>query len=158
ICFVNSTADASLYQASLDAICRSIAETIADIQIAEHPERPQRPTRPTRPHDPTSVPLDERPVLGRGDDGEDVADLQLLLNDRNDACLNPDGDFGALTDDAVREYQVSRALAVDGIAGEQVWAALYEDTPPIPPPPGALTAKQQDTIKRIANDSWIADY
>src|SRR5215469_8331567 len=59
ICFVNSSADASLYERSVDPICRSIAETIA----AEQPDEPETPERPERPERPEDVPVSERPTL-----------------------------------------------------------------------------------------------
>lgn len=35
-----------------------------------------------------------------------------------------DGDFGSGTDQAVRDYQSSHALTVDGIVGSGTWGAL----------------------------------
>jgi hypothetical protein len=68
-----------------------------------------------------------RRTLKKGMSGMDVARCQNLLN-RELAFLPPplwvDGIFGMLTDRRVREFQVKRRLAVDGIVGPQTWSAL----------------------------------
>src|SRR5262249_25541149 len=107
------------------------------------------------------IPLEDRPILEKGDDGPDVVDLQIMLNEQNRERLNPDGDFGSLTEQAVSDYQRSRGLEIDGICGNQTWTALYIEKQPLPPPsppPGALTREQQVAIKRIASESPIAQY
>src|SRR5262245_28939587 len=107
------------------------------------------------------VPVEDRPMLEEGDEGPDVFDMQVMLNAQNRAGLDADGDFGSLTDAAVRDYQRSRGLGVDGQCGEQTWTALYENKPPLPPPappPGALTLQQQAAVTRIAKESVIAQY
>ncbi|OIJ65314.1 peptidoglycan-binding protein [Streptomyces mangrovisoli] len=53
-----------------------------------------------------------------------VTELQNLLN-AHGAGLTVDGDFGAKTLYAVREYQASVAIAVDGLVGPQTKAKLY---------------------------------
>lgn len=109
--------------------------------------------------DPLDVPIDDRPVLQVGAAGRDVADLQHLLNNTElHPRLTPDGDFGPATDSAVRGYQASRGLGVDGICGPQTWEALYAGKDPLPPPPPALTAKELADICGIARTSEIASY
>src|SRR5205807_4460468 len=68
-------------------------------------------------------------LLRRGDKGEAVRKLQALLNEANDAGLEVDGDFGRLTEQAVRDFEASRHLAVDGIVGVQTWTALVSLPP-----------------------------
>jgi hypothetical protein len=89
-----------------------------------------------------------------------VFDLQEMLNKQSRADLEVDGDFGPVTEDAVRSYQQSRQLEVDGIAGQETWNALYDKLPPVlpPAPPEGLTRVQQAAIKDIAANSDIADY
>jgi len=103
------------------------------------------------------IPVEQRPTLRLGDSGRDVVDLQRMLP-RYDGAI--DGDFGSITEDAVLEYQRSRGLDVDGIVGQQTWAALYANKRPVRPavPPQILTGVEQETIKQIADDSMIADY
>ena len=51
--------------------------------------------------------------------GDDVKRIQTRLN-----CI-PDGIFGQITDEAVRQYQRENALTVDGIVGPQTWSKLF---------------------------------
>src|SRR5262245_24899884 len=109
---------------------------------------------------------EEKPTLGKGDEDADyeepyVSELQTKLNQENGAGLHVDGDFGGLTDSAVRSYQASRGLDVDGLVGKQTWDALDTHLPPLPPPPGLpapLAGEQQEQIARIAINSSIASY
>lgn len=57
-------------------------------------------------------------TIKKGCRGDLVATLQRKIN------LIPDGIFGAITDEAVRDFQKSHALTVDGIVGPKTWAAL----------------------------------
>jgi hypothetical protein len=73
-------------------------------------------------------------ILKKGATGEDVKELQKALNAVG-YSLEVDGEFGPLTDAAVRAYQESRNLEVDGQVGPQTSAALgwtwgQENTPP----------------------------
>jgi hypothetical protein len=58
------------------------------------------------------------PMLRRGARGDDVRELQRLLN------LGVDGIFGPNTEAAVRLVQAGHKLVIDGIVGPQTWAAL----------------------------------
>jgi hypothetical protein len=59
-----------------------------------------------------------RPQLKLGDSGPAVVDLQRLLG------IATNGEFGPETDKAVRDFQASRNLVVDGIVGSHTWGAL----------------------------------
>lgn len=56
--------------------------------------------------------------------GEDVKQLQTMLNEQDGAGLAVDGKFGNKTKKAVRCYQSSKGLQVDGIAGINTISAL----------------------------------
>ena len=64
--------------------------------------------------------------LRRGDEGEDVRSLQLLLIGNDCSCggTGADGDFGANTEAAVKKYQRKHGLVEDGIAGKLTMGSL----------------------------------
>lgn len=63
--------------------------------------------------------LPEIGYLQKGDEGTQVRNLQKFLNWCISAGLNVDGDFGAKTDKAVREYQKQYGLKEDGLFGKK---------------------------------------
>ena len=63
-------------------------------------------------------------VLKQGSQGEAVKALQALLNLRVGAGMYIDGVFGPKTDAALRKYQESRGLTVDGSCGAATWTAI----------------------------------
>lgn len=65
-----------------------------------------------------------RRILKKGMKGDDVKELQLLLNRASCSNLAADGTFGTKTYKAVRAYQYSMGLTVDGIAGKNTITAL----------------------------------
>jgi hypothetical protein len=65
-------------------------------------------------------------LFKRGDRGENVKRIQRALN-RFGFNLNDDGDFGRLTDEAVREFQQQNNLKVDGLVGKDTLKALGLD-------------------------------
>ncbi len=67
--------------------------------------------------------MDTYKQIGKGYKGDEASQLQTLLN-KNGYSLEVDGSFGGKTEAAVRDYQKKNGLKVDGIAGDQTWAAL----------------------------------
>ena len=61
-----------------------------------------------------------RRTIRRGDNGDLVRELQTLLK------IKIDGDFGAKTEAAMREFQRKHGLVPDGIVGPKSWKALDE--------------------------------
>ena len=57
-------------------------------------------------------------ILKKGSKGIEVKSLQKLLN------LYEDGIFGALTEEAVKEFQKANGLITDGIVGDKTWEKL----------------------------------
>jgi len=106
------------------------------------------------------IPVEDRPMLERGDEGPDVSDLQNMLNQQSRAGLDVDGEFGPATEEAVTNYQQSRQLEIDGICGQETWNALYDKKPPyVPtPPPGAMPTQWVMAICDIAEHSPVASY
>ena len=65
-----------------------------------------------------SLTTDSHMTLKKGMTGLHVQGLQELLH------IYPDGKFGPLTEEAVKEFQKAHGLVADGIVGEKTWAAL----------------------------------
>jgi hypothetical protein len=63
-------------------------------------------------------------VLRRGDRGKDVKALQKALNERGLNSGPVDGDFGPLTQAAVKAFQKQAGITVDGIVGAETWGTL----------------------------------
>ena len=63
-------------------------------------------------------------VLGRGDSGDAVLDLQNALNDVGVFFGPYTGFYGEITEDAVIEFQAARGLQIDGQAGPETLSSL----------------------------------
>lgn len=63
-------------------------------------------------------------VLRKGYRGEDVKNLQRMLNDVHNAGIDDDGIFGKRTLKAVKSFQRAKGLKVDGLAGKNTITAL----------------------------------
>lgn len=64
------------------------------------------------------------PILRLGMRGEEVYDLQTRLQRLGYLKNNPDGDFGAATEAAVKALQQRFGLEADGVAGGETWEIL----------------------------------
>lgn len=65
-------------------------------------------------------------LLKFGNRGEEVTQLQQLLNQRGYLDHEPTGYFGPLTSQAVIGFQLDHGLKVDGIAGPETYEALTD--------------------------------
>ena len=72
---------------------------------------------PPPPPPPASTPTGY-PTLARGSSGPDVALGQKVVG------ATPDGEFGPLTESAVRTWQGSHAVAVTGVLDQPTWARM----------------------------------
>lgn len=66
----------------------------------------------------------ESRVFRRGDSDRCVIYIQRLLNKRGFG-LTDDGDFGPITESAVRKFQTNHHITADGVVGKQTWASLW---------------------------------
>lgn len=64
--------------------------------------------------------------LKRGDKGDEVKQLQKLLNELNNAGLDLDGKYGPLTEQAVKDFQTKYNIRIDGIVGPETSGKLTE--------------------------------
>lgn len=74
------------------------------------------------------------PTLRKGNSGDEVAELQAMLNAKYGYDLEVDGVFGAKTEAAVKAFQKARGLYADGIVGAKTWAALGVSPEIVNPP------------------------
>jgi cell wall-associated NlpC family hydrolase len=92
-----------------------------EIGINEVVEKPENPTTITEETIKTEIPA----TIQNGSSGNNVVTLQKLLNGTGiNPQLNVDGKFGKLTGIAVRNYQKSHSLKIDGIVGSNSWKSL----------------------------------
>ena len=82
------------------------------------------------------------PTLRKGARGDNVEELQAVLNAKYGAALEVDGDFGAKTEAAVKSFQKAHGLTIDGIVGPKTWAALGVSSPESNAPSNADTIWQ----------------
>jgi len=85
--------------------------------------------------------VDPTPTLTLGSAGPAVLTLQKLLNAAG-ASLVLDSSFGPATQAAVKVYQTSRGLQVDGVCGPATWGALNSDKPATTPTQPVTPAPQ----------------
>jgi|GEM_PF-386346 len=81
-------------------------------------------------------------LIGFGEKGERVINIQEDLKDLGYYSGHVDGIFGSQTQDAVEKFQANNGLRQDGIIGEQTFKALYDS----PKSGGMPTSKTLDTI------------
>lgn len=72
-------------------------------------------------------------ILKKGMRGEDVRELQNMLNAVGCDCGKADGVFGDKTEGAVKAFQFSNSLQYDGVVGLKTWNALKAATTPAEP-------------------------
>jgi uncharacterized protein (TIGR02594 family) len=104
---------------------------------------------------PKAAPLPPQPrrMLKKGSTGADVAALQTTLG-----VYPADGDFGSITDSAVKGYQAACSLEVDGIVGDQTWAKLDDLDEKVEDGGDGLGTETISAIMDVAANSAIASY
>lgn len=99
------------------------------------------------------------PTLRRGSEGDEVEELQALLNAKYGANLEIDGKFGAKTEAAVKAFQKAHGLTADGVVGAKTRKALgleYE-APGTGTPEEPGTGTDDGTGVPDSDDEEIAD-
>ena len=94
---------------------------------ADDTEKPgeNAPNQPSEPAD-DKTDTQTMPTVRKGDKGDAVRYLQTLLMERGYDLgkWGADGDFGAQTEKAVKQFQKDWGLTEDGVVGAKTWAML----------------------------------
>ena len=77
----------------------------------------------------SSESVSQHSLLKQGSRGPEVSDLQQRLNAAGFKA-GTSGTFDAQTQQAVRQYQQSKGLQVDGIVGQQTWGSFFGQSLP----------------------------
>lgn len=93
-------------------------------------------------------------TLKRGMEGPEVAELQARLRELG---FDPPGEFGPVTDFAVRRFQESRGLLPDGLVGPLTREALAEDPPDEEPPDDGETGPAIDRTLRLPEGQFVQE-
>jgi putative chitinase len=91
-------------------------------------------------------------LLKKGDNNEQVKQLQIKLG------IEPVGNFGPKTEEAVKTWQAKNGLTADGIVGPTTWNKIMEVTPASTPTPVAIPSSsfKLDKLKGHIPDAVIA--
>lgn len=90
-------------------------------------------------------------LLKRGDNNADVKKLQEKLG------LEPIGNYGPKTEEAVKSFQVKNGLTADGIVGEGTWNKIMGISTPTPIAPQTVPSTLKlDKLKGHIPDAVIA--
>ena len=74
--------------------------------------------------DPRKLAVQDHPSLKRGDKGEAVLRLQKWLHEHGERAVKPDGDFGPLTEKAVKRLYQAWGHARQGRFGDVGWSII----------------------------------
>lgn len=92
-------------------------------------------------------------LLKRGDNNEDVKKLQVRLG------VDPIGNFGPKTEEAVKAFQSANGLTADGVVGPGTWAKLFPQSAPAPVPAAVVVPAsgfKLDKLKGHIPDAVLA--
>ena len=105
-------------------------------------------------------PLAAAAELRRGDSGDEVYNLQLMLFETGWIFELPDGRFGKNTEKAVQDYESHAGLPVDGVADEDMlswlevdWHRMLAETGQLDPSDGYAA----DVLSQFGSDGLAAD-
>jgi putative chitinase len=91
-------------------------------------------------------------LLKKGDNNEQVKQLQIKLG------VDPVGNFGPKTEEAVKKYQATNGLVADGIVGDGTWNKIMGTTPVATPAPAVIPPSlfKLDKLKGHIPDAVLA--
>ena len=104
---------------------------------------------------PAQAPMPQVPrsTIQKGSRGPDVVACQKTMG-----VYPEDGDFGSITDSAVRGYQAACGISVDGVVGPQTWGKLDELDKKVAAGDDGIDTELIGIIQDIAKTSPIANY
>jgi len=91
-------------------------------------------------------------LLKKGDNNEQVKQLQIKLG------VDPVGNFGPKTEEAVKKYQAANGLVADGIVGDGTWNKIMGTAPVAAPAPAVIppSSFKLDKLKGHIPDAVLA--
>jgi len=99
--------------------------------------------------------MNSGPTLQNGSSGDDVKRLQrILVMIKLLDYTGIDGNFGPETEAAVKAFQQSKGLAVDGIAGTMTWQALPAD-PDTPELSNGSTGSEVSAMQQVLQNAGL---
>ena len=101
------------------------------------------------------LPPAPRRSLEKGDTGEDVEGLQHSLGLPPHVC---DGDFGSVTEAAVKGFQSGHGLTADGIVGPMTWEELDAHDARVAAGNDGLPPELVEAIVAVVGHSAVASY
>ncbi|NUP10217.1 MAG: hypothetical protein HOW73_29560 [Polyangiaceae bacterium] len=125
VCFIDNSRDMAAYVANKSAVAQNVADVLAAYasRSAVASGRTGNAAPATKPAADTSG--YRHVLLRRGSFNASVGQVQrrlVALGYR----VGVDNDFGAETDRAVRGFQRTAGLEVDGVVGSRTWRALFD--------------------------------
>lgn len=85
----------------------------------------------------------------RGDEGQEVVDIQKRLVELRYKVSKVDGKFGPETEAAIKQFQTDKKLAVDGIVGNDTYKSLMQKE--MPPNRSGRSAAVRNVIRAAYN-------
>ncbi len=125
VCFIHNPDDMKAYLDNKSRVADLLAAVLAERarKTATVDRRDAGPAPPSKKPKAPAAPYPHTP-LRKGARGRRVGDVQKRLRELSyDVAI--DEDFGGLTDRAVRAFQRSAGLDVDGVVGRQTYTRLF---------------------------------
>jgi uncharacterized protein (TIGR02594 family) len=98
------------------------------------------------------LPEPERRQLEAGDEGDDVVELQKSLG------IPVDGEFGSVTDAAVRAFQAAMGLEDDGVVGPQTWTELDRLDYKMAEGGDGIEPELEEEVSTVVSESELDEY
>lgn len=99
---------------------------ISEVNLSTNWTYMYRPSTTPHPTEEGGFDMAKLTVLHKGKKGAEVLSMQVLLNAKGGFKLDLDGSFGPATDNALRAYQKTKGLEVDGYCGPITWQNLLQ--------------------------------